>query len=202
VYTVVGRDAYQCFSDTAVVTIGVQSYPTVTAGPDIETQTGSELNLRAVGSSDVVAYTWSPADYLSCTNCPSPVSKPRSNISYVVKATNRYGCAVNDTVNIKLVCTQGQVYIPTAFTPNKDYKNDVFYIKGSGVKQVNFLKIYSRTGDVIFERAGFNINDPSAGWNGMSRGYEVPSGTYVYFTEMICDTGEIFYLKGTVVVIK
>ncbi len=202
VYTIVGYDAYQCFTDTAIVKIGVQSFPTVSAGPDIEAQTGSETPLQATGSSDVISYSWSPPDYLSCTTCPSPVSKPRSEISYMVKATNRYGCSVTDTVHIKLVCSQSRIYIPTAFTPNKDFKNDVFYLKGGGVKQVNFLKIYNRAGQVVFERRNFNLNDPSAGWNGTQGSYEVSSGTYVYFTEMICDTGEVFSFKGTVVVIK
>lgn len=202
VYSVVGYDAYQCFTDTAIVRIGVQSFPTVSAGPDVEAQTGSEVQLQATGSSDVVGYSWSPADYLSCTTCPAPVSKPRSEVSYIVKATNRYGCFVTDTVHIKLVCAQSRIYIPTAFTPNKDFKNDIFYPKGGGVKQVNFLKIYNRAGQVVFERRNFNLNDPSSGWNGMVNGYEVSSGTYVYFTEMVCDTGEVFSFKGTVVVIK
>ena len=202
VYSVVGYDANNCFNDTAILRIGVQSFPSVSAGPDVEAQTGSEVQLQATGSSDVESYSWSPSDYLSCTTCPSPVSKPRNQVSYIVKATNRYGCSVTDTVQIKLVCAQSRIYIPTAFTPNKDFKNDIFYPKGGGVKQVNFLKIYNRAGQVVFERRNFNVNDPSAGWNGMVNSYEVSSGTYVYFTEMVCDTGEVFSFKGTVVVIK
>jgi len=201
-YTVVGYDVYQCFTDTAVVKIGVQPFPLVSAGPDVQVQTGTQTQLKATGSSDVTKWKWSPADYLSCTNCADPISKPRSAINYVVTSTTKFGCSTSDTMQLSLVCAQSNVYIPTAFTPNRDFKNDVFYIKGGGVKKVNFFRIYSRTGGVVFERTNFLLNDPSAGWNGMMGSYEANPGTYVYFTEMVCDTGEVFYFKGTVVVIK
>lgn len=35
-----------------------------------------------------------------------------------------------------------------------------------------------------------------------TKGLDVATGAFVYFTEMICDTGETFSLKGTVMVVK
>ena len=201
-YTVVGTDAFQCFTSTANVKVNVVPFPSVTAGADLQVPTGSIIQLNARSSSDVKTWSWSPADYLSCTNCQSPSGEPRRDISYVVKAENQFGCIVYDTVNVKLVCAQSNVHIPTAFTPNKDFKNDLFYIKGSGVKMIKFLKIFNRSGFVVFEKTNFNIDDPSAGWDGRSNGFEVPTGAYVYITDMICDTGEIFSYKGTVVVVR
>jgi gliding motility-associated-like protein len=201
-YTVVGTDAFQCFTSTASVNVNVVPSPSVNAGADLTVQTGSVIKLKAQSSSDATKWSWTPADYLSCANCQSPSSAPRSDISYVVKAENQYGCTAYDTVNVKLVCAQSNVFIPTAFTPNKDLTNDVFYIKGSGVKMIKFLKIFNRSGYVVFEKTNFNIDDRSAGWDGKNNGYEVPPGAYVYITDMVCDTGEIFSYKGTVVVIR
>lgn len=202
VYTVVGYDAYNCFTDTQSVKVNVAPLPTINAGPDLQVFTGSDVQLQASVSSDVTKYTWFPADYLSCSDCPSPVSSPRANMSYIITGTTQHGCSAADTINIKLLCNQGKVYIPTAFTPNGDYKNDLFYIKGRGVKIIKSLKIFNRFGEAIFEKTNFQIEDPSSGWDGKYKGIEASTGAYVYFTEMVCDNGEMFSFKGTVMVVR
>jgi len=161
------------------------------------------VNLKATNSSnDVVQWNWFPTDYLNCTTCPSPISTPRGNISYSVTATTQWGCVAKDSVKITLQCVQGNVFIPTAFTPNKDGLNDTFYPLGKGIKIVKRFVIYNRAGQVIFEKANFNLNDKSAGWKGMFNGYEAPSGVYVYAIELLCDTDETFAQKGTVTLIR
>ncbi|MCW3110212.1 MAG: internalin, partial [Segetibacter sp.] len=193
---------YNCFSDTQSVKVTVVPLPTINAGPDLQVMTGADVTLQATASNDVVKYAWSPADYLSCTNCATPVSSPKSDITYTVTGITQFGCSASDALTIKLICDQSHVHIPSAFTPNNDYKNDVFYIKGRGVKMIKFLKIFNRFGEAIFEKDNFQIEDRSSGWDGKFKGLEVSTGAYVYFTEMICDSGETFSLKGTVMVVK
>lgn len=201
-YTVVGYDNAQCFTDTALVQVMVSPLPTVNAGADVQTAGGAPVQLTAAGSSDVIKWNWSPPDYLSCIACAATTATPVRDMAYVITGKNNYGCAASDTVLIQLMCNQSQVYIPTSFTPNGDYKNDLFYIKGGGVKKINFLKIYNRFGEAVFEKTNFNINDPSSGWNGNFKGMPAPTGAYIYFTEMICEGGETFSFKGTVVLVR
>lgn len=203
-YTVVGYDPYQCFSDTATVKIRIAPLPSVSTGPDreIPVLTGSAVNLSAAASSDVTEWNWSPPDFLSCTDCPSPASMPRSSISYMATVKNQYGCTASDTVSLKLICDNSRVYISNGFTPNGDGKNDVFYIKGKGIRTIKYLRIFNRWGELIFERANFNIDDRSAGWDGSFKGRLVEAGTYVYLTELVCDSGEVFPIKGTLTIIR
>ncbi|HEY4062560.1 MAG TPA: PKD domain-containing protein [Puia sp.] len=201
-YTVVGYDQYTCFADTATVKITMTSSPTVDAGPDLQVPTGATLPLSVTGSSDIVSWTWSPPDYLSCTDCASPICTPRSSMQYIVTGKTQYGCPASDTLNLKLICDEGRVYIANSFTPNGDGKNDVFYIKGSGIRIINYLRIFNRWGEIIFERGHFNIDDRSAGWDGAFKGHPVETGTYVYVTEMVCDNGEVFPLKGTFTLVR
>ncbi|MBS1934915.1 MAG: gliding motility-associated C-terminal domain-containing protein, partial [Bacteroidetes bacterium] len=164
--------------------------------------TGSTVQLSATGSSDVVAWNCMPPDYLSCSDCSSPVSTPRSDMVYVVTGKTQYGCEASDTLIIKLVCAQDRVYIPDAFSPNSDGKNDVFYIKGRGIRIIKSIAIYSRWGEKVFEKNNIAIDDRSSAWDGYFKGSPLPAGTYVYMAELICDTGEPFMLKGTVILVR
>jgi gliding motility-associated-like protein len=200
-YTVTGTDAHHCFTSMGKITVDVKPLPTVNAGPDIQLPTGNTVNLNATGSSDVVKWSWLPSVYLSCSNCESPVAAPRENMSYIVVGQTQFGCKASDTLNIKLVCSEG-LFVPNAFTPNNDGKNDFFNLKGKGIKQIKHFQIFSRWGDIIFERSNFQIGDQNAAWDGKVNGSFVETGTYVYFVEAECDNGEIFARKGTVLIIR
>ena len=202
VYTVVGKDANNCFSDTVKVKVTVQPLPTVNAGADRVVLTGSKVEIKTTNSPDVVSWLWSPADYLNCSTCKNVVSTPKSDIQYIVTATSKWGCKRSDSVAITLKCNELAVHIPTAFTPNNDGLNEIFYPMGAGVKIVKELRIFNRWGELVFENKNFNLNISSTGWNGMYKGEHAPPGTYVYATTMICDTGEEFSLKGTVTLIR
>lgn len=201
-YTVVGYDKYNCFTDTADIKVIVRPLPSVNAGQDVQVVANTEVQLSATGSSDVLKWSWTPTDYLSCTGCPSPVAKPKRTMDYVVSVKNQYNCLTSDTVHVKLICTDGYIYIPNAFTPAGNGKNDVFYIKGKGIGIIKSLRIYDRGGYKVFERLNFEIDNPSAGWDGRINGQPAATGTYVYVAEMQCESGEAFVHKGTVILFR
>ena len=78
----------------------------------------------------------------------------------------------------------------------------MFYVKGKGIKIIRSIRIFSRWGEMVFERTNINVDDRSAAWDGTYKGNPVPTGTYVYIAEMVCDTGEVFPVKGTLVIIR
>ncbi|MDI9364667.1 MAG: PKD domain-containing protein [Flavobacterium sp.] len=201
-YTVVGYDNAGCFTDTNSINVTLAPLPIANAGPDLLVGTGTSANLNGTGSSDVVSWLWSPANYLNCNTCQATITTPRTDITYTLTATTQYGCKASDAMNIKLNCIQSNLFIPSGFTPNNDPLNNVFYPLGKGIKNVRYFTIYNRTGEKIFERQGFNVNDKSAGWNGKIKGNEAASGVYIYVIEVECDTGDIFSEKGTVTLIR
>lgn len=200
-YTVVGYDAVGCFTDTATAVVTVRDVPVVNTIADTVLLAGSSLPLPATGSSNVVAYQWSPASYLDCAGCQSPVSTPRSSVTYVVTARTAYGCQAADTVRVALRCEEGSVFIPNTFTPNKDRRNDVFYPRGKGIRLIKYFRIYNRLGELVFERRNFQINDASQGWDGTFNGNSISNSVFNYVTEMICDGGDSFMYKGTVLLL-
>lgn len=201
-YTVVGYDAYNCFTDTASVNVRVISLPAVQAPADMNLLTGDKVTLLATASADVVSYTWSPAATLSCATCAAPVAAPKSNGDYLVTVANAFGCKATDTVNITLTCAQDRVHIPNAFSPNNNGTNDMFYIMGRGVRTIETMRIFNRWGQLIFEAKNIDINDRSKGWNGYANGTPAQTGLYIYQAELICDTGEHFSRQGTVMLLR
>jgi gliding motility-associated-like protein len=201
-YQVVGYGNDNCFTDTLTSTVTVHPAPVVDAGEDMVVPTGTVIQLPVTGSSDITQIEWWPANSLNCVDCLTPVATPRENTTYHVKVTNAYGCTMLDDVTINLVCSSGAVFLPNTFTPNGDGANDIFYIRGKGVKSAKSFRIYNRWGQQVFERANFNIEDPAYGWDGRVNGQPVNPDVFIYVAELVCDSNETFTLKGNVMLVR
>jgi gliding motility-associated-like protein len=201
-YEVTGHDTDGCFSHDTSLVVTVHPSPTVNAGPDQTVMAGRPVILRGQGSTDVVKWNWTPPEYLNCTTCPTPEALPNLSTTFTVAAENTYGCKVTDDVFVKVGCNKDAIFLPTAFSPNRDGKNEWFYPKGRGVKEVVSMRIYDRWGSLVFERAHFQINTATAGWDGTWKSQVAPIGSYVYAIETMCEDGGTFMFSGTVTVVK
>ena len=199
-YTVVGGDIYGCFTDTAAMAITVHPLPTVNAGNDLQMQAGESLQISATGSPDVAGWQWLPDTRLSCNDCPTPVAGPFASTVYTVKVNTIYGCTASDDIAVKVLCEENTVYIPNAFTPDGDGKNDKFVIYGIGV--IKHLVIFDRYGKKVYERNNLIGRDTSTAWDGTLNGQPLPTGTFVYYAEMECSSGGPFMRKGTITLIR
>jgi gliding motility-associated-like protein len=84
-------------TDSVSKTVEAYALPTVDANAGSLVCRGSSTTLSATGA---VSYTWSPANSLSCANCPSPVATPDSMTIYTVMGANERGCVATDTVQL------------------------------------------------------------------------------------------------------
>jgi gliding motility-associated-like protein len=117
---------------------------------------------------------------------------------YWLQATNNSNsCIGKDTINVAPKdCLKG-FYIPTAFTPNGDGRNDLFKPMLFGnVKQYNF-RVYDRWGQVVFQ-----TSDQTKGWNGVFKGQLQESHVFVWICTYQFEGEKQTVEKGTVAVIK
>lgn len=202
-YRVIGYDAHNCFTDTGYVTITVNPNPTVNAGPDLTLSTGTVYTLNPVTQNGpITSWQWSPSTDLNCSNCPEPSVTVKKDISYAVQVRNVHGCTATDTVKIKTFCEGSQVFIPNAFTPDGDGLNDILMVRAKGIQMVKSFRIFSRWGELIFERKNFNPNEPNFGWDGKIKGVTAPAEVYVYTAEVTCDNLQTFVFKGNTTILK
>lgn len=97
-----------------------------------------------------------------------------------------------------LVLEQQVVYIPNTFTPDGDYLNEVFTVKGKGIKELEIL-IYDRWGEKIYHGKGLD-----AGWNGRRNnvGTPCPQGVYTYKVLVEYYTGKNVQFVGHISLLR
>jgi gliding motility-associated-like protein len=202
-YRVIGFDGHNCFTDTGFVSITVNPKPTLELGPDLTLSTGTIYPLDpAVTNGPIVSWQWTPATNLNCTACPDPSATIKKDIIYHTSIRNSYGCTATDSIKIKTFCEGSQVFIPNAFTPDGDGVNDILMVRAKGIELVRSFRIFSRWGELIFEKTNFSPNIPSFGWDGKIKGVTGPAEVYVYTAEVTCDNLQTYTFKGNVSILK
>jgi gliding motility-associated-like protein len=190
-----------CIPDTNYVSVIVYPLPTIHASGSQVIVDGASANITSSGS-NIAGIGWSPAATLSCDSCYDPVATPPGTTTYYVQVHSPFGCLAGDSVTIKVVCDDSQIFIPNSFTPNGDGNNDVFYPRGSGVSQVKSFRIYNRWGELLFEKDNFELNDIGSAWNGSYNGAPPRPDVYVYVLDATCNNGQPLFIKGDVTIIK
>ncbi len=183
------------FRDSITITV----IPPVNAfaGRDTLIVAGQPLQLQASGGD---SYAWSPTTGLSDPNIANPVATLSANIDsivYLVRVSTADGCFATDDIKVRVFKTGPEIFVPTAFTPNGDFKNDVLKAIPVGLKQFNYFRIYNRWGQMVF-----STGDATKGWDGTLAGKTQGSGTFVYTAEGIDYLGNRLFRKGTVVLIR
>jgi len=117
-----------------------------------------------------------------------------ATITASLTITDNNGC-IGTTSIPYFVIIPNNIYIPTAFSPNGDGRNDEFKIPGfTKFKQYN-MRIFNRWGELVFES-----KDPSKGWDGKYNNDLVMAGNYGYYIEIIDLNGKKIVRQGTVLI--
>ena len=93
-------------------------------------------------------------------------------------------------------CTEKPLYVPNAFTPNGDNRNDVFLVKGFEGSRFN-IKIFNRWGNLTFES-----QNPYFTWDGSYQGRACSEGVYMYVINYLNRFDQYRTLNGTLTLIR
>lgn len=88
------------------------------------------------------------------------------------------------------------IFVPNAFTPNGDGKNDVVYVRSQTLKTMAFY-IYSQWGEQLFYSSSI-----SKGWDGTRNSANQALGVYVYVLKATMNDGRQINKKGTITLIR
>jgi gliding motility-associated-like protein len=119
--------------------------------------------------------------------------------SHSIRIKNQNGCYKDTLVLIPYVAEQciDSVYIPNAFTPNGDGRNDIFKATSFlGVTDFR-LNIYNRYGLLVFSSTSIQ-----QGWTGLYQGTAQPTSTYVWWASYTNRSGKAIFRKGSLVLVR
>ncbi|GJM33894.1 MAG: hypothetical protein DHS20C18_28950 [Saprospiraceae bacterium] len=200
VYNIQIEDANGCLETFETEILEPAPIAVNIAEDTIKIYLGESRKLTTFYNANNPSFMWSPPDRLDCLDCPMPIADPHDSQVYTVTMTDENGCMDMDAVAI-LVEVNRDVFIPTAFTPNGDLRNDVFRIRSefeASIKNIKVFRIYDRWGELMFEASDFPPNDRQYGWDGTFKGKRVQPGVYVYYAEVEYVDGEVLLWKGDV----
>ena len=114
-------------------------------------------------------------------------------------ATNGYNCS--DTLfkpSYLTTMLPGYCYVPTAFTPNNNGRNDGFKPSLVSVKPDNYtFSIFTRWGQKVFE-----TNDINEEWDGMFNGQLCEQENYVWKVTGQFENNDEFTFRGIVALLR
>lgn len=191
IYTVHSSFDNNC-GTTGTVLVTVDPLPEVYAGRDTIYSIEGNKFIKASGTGTL---TWTAGDEIWCRVCPETQIMPKRASCYTVEAENEYGCINTDDVCIDINIDFG-VYIPDSFTPNGDGLNDVFYVYGNGISNVQ-MTIFDRWGERMFTAV-----DQLTGWPGNYNAEDCPNGIYIYKINYKGPDGKSYNKTGHVSIIR
>jgi gliding motility-associated-like protein len=134
-------------------------------------------------------HTWFPTKGVSDPEISNPTIKPdkAGTYLYTVRFSDTLAtCAAHDTIKVTVIdpSTQpcGEVYVPTAFTPNGDDLNEAFGLSNPyTIGTLESFEVVDRWGGIMFRST-----DPFEKWDGKFNGVTVQPGTYLYRVQYVC----------------
>ncbi len=194
--TLVATSSFGC-KDT------IQKVVTVISGPDanfsinpnpVEALEVANFTDLSTGPAALTNWYWAFGDSTASNlQNPSHSYNGQGDFSVLLVVKDLNGCIDTVRKDISVVLLPD---VPTAFTPNGDGQNDLFFVRGGPFKSIN-VRVYNNWGQLIFE-----TNDQLEGWNGTFNGTEQPIGVFVWVVEVemlndkkIKKTGDVTLLR-------
>lgn len=185
-YKVIVTDGNGCVNSAEMSVLRIDTLPRDFLRTDTSLCRGNVVPLIAKGFSK---YMWSTGQTTSA------IDVTRSG-KYRLDVVDVNGCKGTDSVYIDFYDCK-DVWIPNAFTPNADSKNDIFRPIFPAPVTNYRMQIWDRRGMKIFESA-----DQKAGWDGRYKGAIQGNDIYVYTIVFTDIDGHHVVKKGIVALVR
>ena len=176
-------------------TVTIRDTPVIVfSPPDTSVLSGGSALLNASVMGSIASFIWQPDALLLTPEALTSYTRPlEENTVFSLAVTDMNGCKTSNSLHVKVLY---KMRLPSAFTPNKDGKNDIFRIPPGSSVTLQQFSVYDRWGHIIFETA-----DISKGWDGTYNGLDLSAGTYIYLIKGKLGDEKLTE-KGTVTLIR
>lgn len=188
-------------ADTLTQTVNVNpspfaSYADTTTCP----LDGIYTDESAIVSGSIAIWAWDFGDStVSSLQNPTHTYSDTGMYIVILSVTSDSGCTsvFSDTTFLVLCSdTVTPPVLPGAFTPNGDGHNDVFYVRGGPMLDMQ-LNVYNEWNNLIF-----SSDTQSVGWDGTYKGKPQPAGTYIWTLTGTTADGTPVNIYGSVTILR
>ncbi len=184
-YFVNGSDLNGCNAEDSIfIDIDSDNLATASTGDSIVCPGEPILLLSSSGES----FIWiGPNDFTASTaNVTINSAQVFQTGWYTVYVTDTNGCSASDSAYVLVEYNADCLFIPTLFTPDTDFHNDLWVINGIENFENAEVEVYNRWGNMVYFASPYN-ND----WDGtVNKGFtvdgesKVPVGTYFFIIRL------------------
>ncbi len=158
-----------------------------------------QLQARSLGNG--YNYTWTPPVGLNFYNIYNPVFNFNRTTEYLISLKNNSGCLTVDTLLVKVLPgptdSLSNIFVPKAWTPNGDGRNDVLVPIPVNIRELKFFRVFNRWGQLVFE-----TNQLLHGWDGMFKGKPHVMDVFTWTAEAIGNDGQFFRKAGNAALLR
>lgn len=144
-------------------------------------------------------YAWEPSEFFACPTCESSMFNPTGSTDVYLTVTDENGCRAMDSMFVEIYarCDGEGITVANTISPNNDGYNDRFSYYSEYLKELYFIRIYDRWGNLMHE-----TRDGSDTWDGSFDGNPVDAGVYIYTLKGLCQDNEEFVKTGNITIIR
>lgn len=172
-------------SITYSVEVSILPYPEVSLGGDITLCGGNSILLDAGNPGS--GYLWSTGE------TTQTIDVGGSNQVVWVEVTQN-GCTTKDAISF-FEC-ENNYGVPMGFSPNNDGENDILYVYGQNILEMEF-SVFNRFGQLVFTSDRQDI-----GWDGTYRGKDCEMDVYAWLLKLKFYNGRAISDQGNVSLLR
>lgn len=197
-YTLLITDANGCAYEEDI-TIDPASQVGVGAGPDIELSFGESQTIQLLTTGNITEIMWTggPFTCVDSNFCDEITITPTFSTTYSVTVVDTNGCEASDALQV-IVRRERPIFAPTAFSPNGDANNDIFFLRSPEgvVENISSFQVFDRWGESVFRLNNIPPNDPMFGWDGTLDGEFLNPAVFIFVAEVEFTDGVKETIKG------
>jgi gliding motility-associated-like protein len=188
--TTLGCDSVYIITNIKITTFTLSLTASATpafAGTTVFLSTNSNIGYQSI--------SWTPSHLFPFQNASSQRIIADSSRTIKVIAESNSGCI--DTAQLFVEVKEfTDFFVPNAFSPNGDGKNDVFLLMGTTISKGK-VRVFNQWGEMLF-----TTDDLKKGWDGNAKGRPQPVGIYVYEVHVTMHNGTEVRKKGFINLIR
>jgi len=188
---------------TTTGTLTAAEIPVVDLGESQAVNLGDVLELNpSINNIQIDTFRWTTTTEFDCEVCLNPETVPLNDGFYQLEVVSKDGCLGKDSVAVSVIKRRA-FYVPNAFSPNADGRNDYFTIYGGvEVASIVSLTIFHRWGGIFYEGNNLTPGSELQGWNGFVKGEAADQGVYVWMAQIRFIDGVVLEYGGDVSLLR